>query len=168
MYPFGNRISALNPLLDRIDEIIAGGSPCLDARAPQVSAWNVRQQVDHSLKVLDRISRTLEERKLVDGPGPSRQGHVVLLFGIIPRGRAKSPESVLPEERDAPQLSEATTAVRKRLAELEHDKAFLCEHRRFFRHPFLGSFSPAQALRFLEVHTSHHLKIVNDITAKTR
>ena len=30
-------------------------------------------------------------------------------------------------------------------------------------HPALGSFTPAQWLRFIDIHTHHHFKIIRDI-----
>ena len=36
----------------------------------------------------------------------------------------------------------------------------------FITHPFLGDFDKKTTLRFLELHTNHHLKIIDDILKK--
>ena len=35
-------------------------------------------------------------------------------------------------------------------------------------HPMLGGFTSSQWMRFMEIHTKHHLKIIEDIRKKAK
>jgi hypothetical protein len=83
----------------------------------------------------------------------------VFTKGKIPRGRAKSPKVVQPKENILENdlrihLSE-TKAKIKELAAISDDA--------FFNHPYFGNLKRKQAMRFLEIHTNHHLAIINDV-----
>jgi hypothetical protein len=85
-------------------------------------------------------------------------GRLVLLTGWIPRGRGKAPEKLRGAVCSAEDL-------KARLVELDEliDRIAAEPPRNgdpVVRHPFFGGLSFRQALRFLAIHTDHHLKIV--------
>jgi hypothetical protein len=95
-------------------------------------------------------------------PPPSRfsiLAALILVAGRIPRGRAKAPESAVPRSvLGAAELSslvdecERTVGAAKRL-----------DRGAWFKHFALGVLPRDRALRFLDVHNRHHLKIVAEI-----
>jgi len=146
----------LNPLLQQVENYI----PERDKKNLEVSKVDVAWQLDHILKVVNRITETLE------ASNPNNYSFSVnaartmsLTAGYIPRGRAKSPDVVKPPEviitEDIyKQLEEAKANISK-LAELDDNSNF--------EHPYFGQLNKAHAIRFIEVHTEHHLKIISDI-----
>lgn len=82
-----------------------------------------------------------------------------MVSGIIPRGKGKAPDRVNKREPiHASELEEmglkAHEAIEK-LADLPKNS--------FFNHPYFGHLDRNAAIRFLKIHTKHHLKIIREI-----
>ena len=141
------------------------GALCGDTRVftvnERVSAWSPAEHVDHLLKVTKSILDRLPSDEALPG-GISLMGRAVLGLRWIPRGRGRTPERLTgkhctTEELQA-RLARVTAAVNA------VDAAVVDAARiRNVPHPRFGGLTPAQALRFVTVHTEHHLKIVRDI-----
>jgi hypothetical protein len=87
---------------------------------------------------------------------------VVLTVKKIPVGRAKSPEIVQPKgDINSNRLHIHLSETRNKIKELES-----LTDDRFFEHPFFGKLKLQQTIDFLEIHTKHHLKIINNIIDK--
>ena len=131
-----------------------------DITREQVSKVPIAWHLDHSLKVINKIHGVLKNSDpTVYEKRFSFSRAFIFLFGYIPRGRAKSPASVLPSydiktEEILSQLEEARLNFRE-LETLDRNANFV--------HPIFGHLNTKQTKRFLEVHTKHHLKIVSDI-----
>lgn len=143
--------------------LVAEGSATLDRSAPSTSQWNVGEQIDHTVKVGLAVCGFLQRKQSTGGKGPSPVARLILFTGRIPRGRARAPERVLPEKRTPDELAQSIASLRESLASVSSDAALLASNERYFKHPFLGDFTAKEALRFLEVHTSHHIRIIGDI-----
>lgn len=125
-----------------------------------VSQANVAWHLDHTLKTINRIIENLVE----SNPEEYRsnfnvQRIVVHTSGVIPRGRAQSPQSVRPPDvvlLDSLQLQ--LTEARQNLSAI-----FSLDENAFFDHPVFDHLDRDQTRRFLEIHTNHHLKIIEDI-----
>lgn len=126
------------------------------------SAWTPSEHLDHSLKVAVAVVRTLLRADAQRGRRISALGRLILFLGWIPRGRGKAPE----------RLSGARASSVELLATLDHHEAQLAQleasHLASARgpivpHPYFGGLTPPQALRFVAIHTHHHLKIVADV-----
>lgn len=77
----------------------------------------------------------------------------------IPRGKAKAPKSVQPKsDYTLESLQEKLLKTRSKIAELQ-----LLSKDHYFQHPGLGNMKLKQMIKFLEIHTRHHLKIIHDI-----
>ena len=87
---------------------------------------------------------------------------VVLTMEKIPRGRAKSPEVVQPKENiDKNSLLIHIIETRNKINELK-----TLSKDSYFEHPFFGKLKLQQTINFLEIHTKHHLDIIEDIINK--
>jgi hypothetical protein len=118
--------------------------------------------IEHSLLTLNGIANSL----IQSNPTAYKWKFnfiriVVLTTKKIPRGRAKSPEIVMPKGSiDQPKLTALLTETRsncKELSFLQADK--------YFEHPFFGKLKLKQTISFLEIHTNHHLEIIRDIVS---
>ncbi|HYF49618.1 MAG TPA: DinB family protein [Planctomycetota bacterium] len=133
----------------------------------RVSKWSVALQLEHIGIVNTRVLDVVIPGALKDLP-EHRAGrthpaaYVMLWFNWIPRGR-KAPDVVAP--KSVP-LTEVRALLQKYSASLSGVEQQLIEIERCrgcFKHPILGPFTAAQWLRFTEVHTHHHMKLVNEI-----
>jgi len=134
-----------------------------DKIVEQVSAWSVYKHVEHVLltnsSILSAIERgdaplKIEKRTFI--------GYVVLLLGYIPRGRAKAPKEVEPLGKSKSDLQEFNQELIGRLESLLN--APLNEPNKVIaNHPYFGGLSKKQWIRFLVIHSRHHLKIIEKI-----
>lgn len=132
---------------------------------PAVSKAAVGWHIEHSLLVLQVIIDALV--KSVPDKYKSTfdiRRQVVMLVGIIPRGKVKAPTAVRPVETfHESSLRQHLFAVRESLKSMES-----LSKGHYFTHPFLGDFKLKPAIKFMRVHTNHHLKIINDIIKSSK
>lgn len=125
-----------------------------------VSISDIGWHIDHSLKVINVIS------DLFIGSNPNMYSGNFnkwrLLFfslGYFPRGKVKAPKLLRPAKiilmKDLESQFQLTynniISINK-----AHKNAY-------FKHPIFGILNKKQTIRFLELHTNHHLKIIRDI-----
>ena len=129
---------------------------------PLVSQASVGWHIEHSLLVINGIIKTLQTSD------PTKYHRtfnlrktLVLLVGTFPRGRAKAPESVTPQSYDKATLLTHAATTENKLKELEMISAG-----QFFKHPLFGHLKVKAAIRFIGIHTKHHLDIIEDIVKK--
>jgi hypothetical protein len=125
-----------------------------------VSKASVGWHLDHSLKVINSVCATLRVSNANDYK-KEFNGLRILTFtlGFFPRGKAKSPKRVLPpaiiKKKDIEnQLEEAIKNIAS-IKELQENQ--------YFTHPLFKQLNKKQTVRFLKLHTNHHLKIIKDI-----
>lgn len=132
----------------------------MDRRNESVSKWSVGMHIHHSILVGLGIAERLE----ASNPGGSKPSFsllrsTVFLTRTIPRGRGKASESVIPDE--SPQRDEIIEGlqvagqVEARISRMPRSK--------WWKHGIFGVMDPRGALKFIEVHNHHHLKIIEDI-----
>lgn len=130
---------------------------------PVVSSASVGWHIEHSLLVIKQITATvaqsdpaLFERKF------NFTRSWVFLLNYIPRGKAKAPNTVLPgKDIDSNKLEESIAHTYQAMNYLKD-----CQSNQYFMHPFFGALNQEQTIRFLAIHTKHHLKIIQDILKK--
>ncbi|MDB5197060.1 MAG: hypothetical protein JWP88_1431 [Flaviaesturariibacter sp.] len=149
----------LQPLLVRLEAAI----PQQALIVPEVSNGSIGWHIEHSLLVMDAVADALQAS---DPAGYKKRfdikRNLVMALGIIPRGRVKAPKGVQPVVQfDAASLEQHLAQT---LAKLEALSQLSPGH--YFTHPFMGDFKLAPALRFLAVHTRHHVKIIGDVMKK--
>ncbi|MFM2048600.1 MAG: hypothetical protein RI955_1148 [Bacteroidota bacterium] len=127
------------------------------------SAANVGWQIEHSLITIDMIIMVLKKSNSANFQSKFNFSKFrVFLFNKIPRGRAKAPKIVTPQ-------------VGYTIASLQHhititlqniDSLSTIQPNQFFKHPYFGDLKLKDAIKFLEIHTQHHLSIIKDIISK--
>ncbi len=150
------KIIVLENSLKRLESYL----PNLEQQNPKISKANVAWQLDHSLKVFNGVATVLEEsdpKMYVNNF--SLMGKILLRINFIPRGKAKVPKYLTSPETISKEslLAQLTVAKAHILATEKLDK------NAFFKHPLFGNVNKTRALRFLKVHTHHHLKIIKQI-----
>ena len=131
---------------------------------PRVSAWSPAEHLDHSIRVTASVLKNVADSNEIAG-GINLLGRIILLAGRIPRGRGRSPERFRGALTDRTALEAAITSVEQQLA--TNDRALLLSPKVISRHPRFAGLTAEQALRFLAIHTDHHLRIVRDILRAT-
>lgn len=137
--------------------------PQMEARNEKVSKVDVAWQLDHSLRVLIEVSKSM----VASDPG-TYQAKFNLRFRIlsalnwIPRGKGRTPKAVMAQETISKEGLQQKVIEAKQL--LQRVEKLSDKH--YFDHPLFGHIKKRQALRFLNMHTQHHLKIVREIVAK--
>ncbi len=126
----------------------------------KVSKVSVGWQLDHALKVLNGVMKTLMNSN-PDNYNSDFNFSRMVLFGLnyIPRGKAKSPKIVLPPEI----ILKESLVAQFNDAKDYLEKMDAVNDRQYFKHFVFGTLSKKQTLRFLILHTHHHLKIIKDI-----
>lgn len=137
------------------------------SRAETVSAWAPAQHLEHLAitggEVFDAIEACLAGKGQQTAAGPSLSGRLVLILGWIPRGAGKARDRWSPADADPERARQAVASLAARLKALEPRLLEIAQTRAALPHPVFRAFTPAQWLKFLEVHQNHHLKIVRDI-----
>jgi hypothetical protein len=133
-----------------------------DRTYEQASAWSVYKHIEHVLLTNSSILAAIER-----GESPAKIekrtfiGYVVLFLGFIPRGRAKAPKEVEPLGKSKSELQEFNQELISRLENLLN--APLNEPNKVIaNHPYFGGLSKKQWIRFLVIHSRHHLKIIQE------
>lgn len=137
--------------------------PQRDQLNPSVSKVDIAWHLDHILKVINSIYDMLKHSNPRSYEADINIRRLIIFTaGKIPRGRGKSPKSVLPQEN-------ILTAGIKTQLEMARNNVialdFLDENQ-YFKHFGFGTLNRDKAKRFLEIHTDHHLSIINDILKK--
>jgi len=146
------------------------GTLCGDARVldvnERVSGWSPAEHIDHLLKVTKSVLDRLPSEEAAPR-GINAIGRVILALGWIPRGKGRSPKGLTATRCTVEELQ--ARLARVNAAVDATDVAAIDKSRTpNVPHPRFGGLTPSQALRFITVHTEHHLKIVRDILGVRR
>jgi hypothetical protein len=125
-----------------------------------ISEASVGWHIEHSLLVIKQVTATVaqSEPKLYKSKF-NLSRFFVFLIKTIPRGKAKAPKVVIPvDEITIETLQESLKNTYQAIAYLKD-----CQENQYFMHPFFGQLNKKQTIKFLAIHTKHHLKIVRDV-----
>ncbi|GGG38926.1 DUF1569 domain-containing protein [Bizionia arctica] len=129
---------------------------------PNISKANIGWHIDHSFKVLNQVILTLQASDpALYKNNFSFLGKIFFTLGFFPRGKAKAPKYVRPPETISKEdLLNQMKEVREGIITIPN-----LDKNAFFKHPMFGNINTTRVYRFLELHTSHHLKIIKEIKA---
>ena len=151
-----SNLRTLPDQFERLESLVSRA----DERNPAISAWSVGDQIEHICMAAGGFAVVL-----ITGRGPSFAGahrdqkHEVLVDGVIPRGVIKVPAAG--EPKTGRSADELTAMLKKTWSRVE--KAASVADDRTADHPLLGPLTRDEMLRFTEVHTDHHLRIIDEI-----
>lgn len=134
--------------------------PDKDKSNTAISSGSVGWHIEHSLLAMEQIINSLKR----SNPGVYRRKfHVVreLVFMLnkIPRGKGRAPKTTHPKPSTTPE--ELHEMVRNTLVKISELMDIPESH--FFTHPYFGDIKYGRTIKFLNMHTHHHLKIIHDI-----
>jgi hypothetical protein len=144
---------------------LASNIPFANKIDPSISASSVGWHIDHNVMVINQIAGAVKasDPKAYQWSFNMKR-LVVFTTGKIPRGKAKAPKSVIPEnafdEND----------VREKMEKANQQLAMLNElpSNHFFIHPFFGHLNVKNTKKMIALHTDHHLAIIKDIVASSK
>lgn len=159
----------LQTLSQQLDEIarLAASSSTLSASSQAISGWTVAEHLDHLLKVSGSVIEIILDPKEEIPRRISLIGRAILLTGWIPRGRGRSPKSVIGTRANGEEIGQALEKIRALLGPVSSSSSFRTDVA-IVRHPVFRGLTAAQGLRFLVVHNRHHLKIVREVINSAR
>ena len=149
----------LNTLVENLDKNIA----FKDAINTQVSQVAVSWQIDHCLKVIITVCESLNSSNTKDYRWKFNHIRTLMFFkGSIPRGKVKAPKAVQSfSDISLEDLNLQLILAKKLVAQISE-----LPSESNFKHPIFGVLNVKQAVKFLNLHTHHHVKIINDIVKK--
>ena len=131
-----------------------------DKLAVKISSSNVAWHIDHSLKVINRVCNFLITSEPSDYKWKFNKWRLIIfLKGTIPRGKARAPKQVQPPENIE------IVSLKSQLKEVQELLNIIKKlpSKSYFNHHIFGKLHLKKTIRFLEIHTNHHIKIINDI-----
>ena len=135
-----------------------------DKSAPEISEASVGWHLEHSLIIISRILEGLKKSNPKEfKPHFSLPKLLVMTTGYIPRKKAKAPKFTIPtNENFLENIDNYLNSVRENLQMIKN-----LPSQSYIEHPYFGHLDVKQTLKFLKIHTQHHLKIARDILAKS-
>lgn len=146
----------INIQLQKIESLLSK----IEVTNENVSKAAVGWHFEHLLLILNSSLKGLTMTDPKDyNPKFSLKKFVFLNFGLIPRGKIRAPKQFIPLQ--VPTQESILKLINLAKERLEATKDL--PEKSFITHPFLGDFDKKTTLRFLWLHTNHHLKIADDI-----
>jgi len=151
----------MHKLLKQIKEL-ESKIPNQEDYNPEISKSNVGWHIEHILLTNKMILEAVEKSNPADYTWSFKLPRIVVFtMNKIPRGRAKAPKVVVPKTYDEQTLLEHLKIVTAKIQGLENMSSD-----KYFDHPYFGNLRLNKTIKFLEIHTKHHLEIINDIMKK--
>lgn len=147
----------LNQLIEQLDNNISNANLINQS----ISLRGVDWHIDHSLKVIIGVNKILIKSEEQDYKWKFNFIRIFCLtLAYFPRGKGKAPKVVNNEEViQVDDLKKQLKLVKELLTNTSKLKP-----KSNFKHPYFGLLNLKQSLRFLTIHTKHHLKIINEIS----
>jgi len=129
-------------------------------RNDTVSTSDIAWQIDHSLKVFNLVSDTfVNSDPNLHSSKFNKWRLLCFTIGYFPRGKVKAPKFVRPPEV----ISIEDLELQLQLAYQNVEEIKAADENAHFKHFIFGVLNKNRTIRFLQLHTNHHLKIIRDI-----
>ncbi|HEU4791105.1 MAG TPA: DUF1569 domain-containing protein [Flavobacterium sp.] len=127
---------------------------------PLVSKSSVGWHIEHSLLTMNLVLESIQKSN-PDNYKRTFNFNRFLVFTLnkIPRGKVKAPKMVRPQEDfTTDSLKSHLEKVKSNLEKLDTLSA-----NNYFEHPFMGQLNLKPTIRFIKIHTRHHINIIKEI-----
>lgn len=125
-----------------------------------ISNGSVGWHLAHNILVINQVTSAIAKSEPVNyKPRFSWTKFIIFLTKIIPRGKVKAPKVVEP----TPDMDLQEALERASLAIIN---LMSVAPNQFFPHPYFGDLNRDKTIKFLWIHTEHHLKIARDLLKK--
>jgi len=127
---------------------------------PIISKSSVGWHIEHTLLTMNLVIENIHKSNPENYKRTFNLNRfLVFTLNKIPRGRAKAPKVVQPK------MDFTTDSL---LYHLEKGKTNLkklntLSANNYFEHPYLGQLNLKPTIKFIKIHTKHHLKIITEI-----
>ncbi len=131
-----------------------------DKKNSNISEKGIFWHLDHSLIIIINVSKMLKKSDPLDYRSSFNfKRTLIFTLNFIPRGKGKAPKAVHPtDDITKEELLKQFEEAKQQINSIEHLPA-----KSNFIHPLFGMLNLKQTMKFLKIHTNHHLKICRDI-----
>ena len=131
-----------------------------DKKNDAISKSGVDWHIDHNLRAIYIVCKALQQSDEKNYKSSfSFKRTLVFLTKKFPRGKAKAPKAIVSKSVIIKDVIEdrikTTKILLKEIEKLPKNSNFI--------HPIFGMLNLKETIKFLGIHTTHHLKIINDI-----
>jgi hypothetical protein len=143
-------------LIQELESII----PNQEILNPSISKSSVGWHIEHTLLTLNLVVNAIEK----SDPKTYKWKFsfirmLIMTTKKIPRGKARAPKIVQPTtDFDAETLKNHLEKAKINIQKLQ-----TIGPNHYFEHPYFGHLKLKPTIRFLEIHTHHHVNIIKDI-----
>ncbi len=125
-----------------------------------ISKSSVGWHIEHTLLTIDVIIELLKKSDPNDYKWKFSFSRLfVFATNSIPKGRAQAPDPVKPQNNfTADTLKQHAAITKEKLKALQP-----LNPDSYFNHPYLGKLNVSAAIKFLVIHTVHHIAIIKSI-----
>lgn len=127
---------------------------------PLISKSSVGWHIEHILLTMNLVIESI----LKSNPDNYKRTFnlnrfIVFTMNKIPRGKVKAPRLVRPQE------DFTTDSIKSHLEKVKSnlEKLNTLSANNYFEHPFMGQLNLKPTIRFIKIHTNHHLNIIKEI-----
>ena len=151
-------MQSLEELIYKLESFV----PISEHKNTGVSQATIGWQIEHSLLVFNGVITQLE----LSNPQEFKKSFnlkkfIIFLTKKIPRGKVRAPKTVTPTE----EITQENLLNNIQTAKNNIEKMKVLPKNAFFKHPFLNHLNKKDTYKFLQLHTIHHVKIIEDIAA---
>ncbi len=149
-------MNKLKTLLQQIELAI----PNFELQNQSTSSSTIGWQIEHILLTINLITDTMSKSNATNYKWKfNALRFLIIATGKIPRGKGKAPSRVTPSNIITIESINKNIALAKQNLEILN----AMPKNSYFEHPYFGKLNTKPTIKFLTIHTNHHLKIINDI-----
>ena len=124
-----------------------------------VSSVNIGWHIEHTLLVIIKIIESV----IKSDPGKYKwkfniSRTIVFTLNKIPRGKGIAPDIVKPKQKEPVDYDSLFAKTKMSIEELQK-----ADPNQYFLHPVFGNLHKKNTFIMLDIHTRHHIHIINDI-----